>query len=239
MHRLHTASGLVVLFAALAGCGTTVSGGGAGGSGGGDPGEVSSTAASATVATTGGTGAADPGSGAGGPGGVAPYALDCGAYERCPQSEEGDPPVTCPSGTECVSYPGCITPICIAYDDACDAHCGLGIGCAILESYPVQLDCDGDGSVPGTDDPTCDDLQAELDAIQACTADDQCGRVLEGTSCGCTRALVARNDVPVAVFEALRVALEDVCGFGSTCDCPEADGFACVDGRCSWNYLDP
>jgi hypothetical protein len=24
---------------------------------------------------------------------------------------------------------------------------------------------------------------------------------------------------------------------GGSCDCPEADGFACIDQRCTWNYL--
>lgn len=84
-------------------------------------------------------------------------------------------------------------------------------------------------------------LEFELAAIQSCTAAAQCGQVLAGTSCGCTRDLVARLDADTASFEAIvargRTLACPATEFGSTCDCPAADGFACVDGSCTWNYL--
>lgn len=84
-------------------------------------------------------------------------------------------------------------------------------------------------------------LESELATIQSCTQASQCGQVLEGTSCGCTRDLVARNDANTTSFflivtrgRALGCPATD---FGTPCDCPAADGFACVAGRCTWNYL--
>ena len=95
----------------------------------------------------------------------------------------------------------------------------------------------------GIDDPTtCDEAEAALDIaldrIQSCTTDDQCGQVLTGTSCGCTRDLVARLDADTTRFYELLEFPGDLdCGgFVSTCDCPPTDGFACVEGTCSWNY---
>lgn len=100
---------------------------------------------------------------------------------------------------------------------------------------------------PGTTNPgtrTCDevesDLANELDRIQTCDVDGDCGQVLTGTSCGCTRDLVARGDADLADFDDL-VAEADAgeceAGFGSVCDCPEAAGFRCDEGTCAWNYL--
>ena len=85
-----------------------------------------------------------------------------------------------------------------------------------------------------------DALADELAEIQGCNQADECGQVLEGTSCGCTRNLVARLDANIGRFEELRTTEIDgePCdqGGASTCDCPAADGFACVNERCSWNY---
>jgi hypothetical protein len=65
--------------------------------------------------------------------------------------------------------------------------------------------------------------------------------VLGGTSCGCTRELVARLDADTTRFEALkdaRIGGESCISLGSTCDCPNAEGFACSSGFCTWNYVD-
>lgn len=81
---------------------------------------------------------------------------------------------------------------------------------------------------------------AEVMTIRGCAEDAECGQVLMGTSCGCTRDWVARLDVDTAPFWALvDKAMELGCDlpFISTCDCPETDGFACVGGICTWNYL--
>jgi hypothetical protein len=90
---------------------------------------------------------------------------------------------------------------------------------------------------------SCDDARAaladELASIQSCNNDEECGQVLEGTSCGCTRDLVARLDAnPALVKTLLRAEVdgEPCIANGSTCDCPAADGFACKNDRCTWNY---
>jgi hypothetical protein len=64
--------------------------------------------------------------------------------------------------------------------------------------------------------------------------------VLLGTSCGCTRDLVARLNADTQQFYAWKDATiggEPCNEFGSTCDCPKADGFVCAKGRCAWNYV--
>jgi hypothetical protein len=112
--------------------------------------------------------------------------------------------------------------------------------CAILESYPMQLSC-GTGGDPPLE--TCEQVRAAIDAelakIQACDAAEDCGQVLTGTSCGCTRNLVARLDADITRFNELMALETDLqCeGFVSTCDCPAADGYACIEGRCTWNYV--
>ena len=83
-------------------------------------------------------------------------------------------------------------------------------------------------------------FQAEVAAIRGCSDDAECGQVLEGTSCGCTRNWVARLDADTTDFwDLVDLAGELRCElpFVSTCDCPAADGYACVDGVCAWNYL--
>ena len=95
------------------------------------------------------------------------------------------------------------------------------------------------GKPPLTCDEVVGETQAELSRIQSCRADSECGQVLEGTSCGCTRDLVARFDADASRFHDLKDQANAMgCdGFGSTCDCPTADGFACEMGRCTWNYV--
>lgn len=84
-------------------------------------------------------------------------------------------------------------------------------------------------------------IEAELLAVRSCEETVECGQVIFGSSCGCTRNLVARLDADLGRYEALYQAIiEDECDWGliSTCDCPEADGFTCSgDGYCGWNYL--
>lgn len=101
----------------------------------------------------------------------------------------------------------------------------------------------GNGGGVGNID-TCDELLAaynnELQSIQSCTTDAECGQVLTGTSCGCTRNLVARNNADTTQFYLLiDRAQELMCEIGtiSTCDCPNTDGFICKQGRCGWNYV--
>lgn len=99
--------------------------------------------------------------------------------------------------------------------------------------------------VPPEPDRECVDIEAdyaaELEAVQTCTEAAECGQVLTGTSCGCTRNLVARDDADTTAFYALMdEAVAEECAIGGTsvCDCPAAVGFDCVDHRCVWNYVD-
>lgn len=100
------------------------------------------------------------------------------------------------------------------------------------------------GGTGGTGALTCDfvrqQTQDELTHIQACNTDADCGQVLHGTSCGCTRDLVARLDANADAFHAwneMTIDGEPCNAFASTCDCPNADGFVCAKGRCAWNYV--
>src|SRR5688572_5383363 len=82
---------------------------------------------------------------------------------------------------------------------------------------------------------TCEDLSAAFD-VEA-----ESGQVLTGTSCGCTRDWVARNDADTTTFYQLQEELaQGSCDatMSSVCDCPEAYGFACETGQCTWNYTD-
>lgn len=99
------------------------------------------------------------------------------------------------------------------------------------------------GNVFGSEFETCEELDAalqkELSSIRSCAVDADCGEVLEGTSCGCTNDLVARKDADAARFRALRARGEALGCEGATsdCSCPAADGFACTNGVCGWNYV--
>ena len=92
---------------------------------------------------------------------------------------------------------------------------------------------------------TCDDLDgayaSAFASAQSCTDAAECGQTLTWGSCGCTRAPVVRLDADIAPLENLWSQATDLeCPFtqaGGTCDCPEADGFACIDNACTWNYL--
>ena len=98
----------------------------------------------------------------------------------------------------------------------------------------------------------CKNYDAELKLTRFCQNDSDCGQVLTGTSCGCTRNLVARKGADLTKFNDLRKtylallgvssAIPEECSqisMGSTCDCPDADGFLCVDKICTWNYTQP
>lgn len=81
---------------------------------------------------------------------------------------------------------------------------------------------------------------AETKKIRSCTKNAECGQDLQGTSCGCTRNWVARNDADTTHFYELidqGAALQCELIPASTCDCPAAEGFACDQGICTWNYL--
>ena len=98
---------------------------------------------------------------------------------------------------------------------------------------------------PGSTDQTCEDLQvafaAEFEAVRGCEEANECGQVIPGFSCGCTRDWVGRLDAdPDALLELADDAQSLQCAWAdwaSTCDCPETDGFACIDNICQWSYV--
>ena len=94
---------------------------------------------------------------------------------------------------------------------------------------------------PAADDPCSEAeaaLQREVEKLTRCDSDAQCGQVLEGTSCGCTRNVVARLDADLATFETRQARMQELgCGgMVSVCDCPPADGYVCAQGHCAWDY---
>lgn len=113
-------------------------------------------------------------------------------------------------------------------DDLCETY---GDCCGDYEETCIEADCDALVAA----------FQAETDAIRSCESDAECGQVLTGTSCGCTRNWVARTDADIDLWDTLRDdALDAGCqlpGTISTCDCPAADGFVCNEGTCGWDYL--
>jgi hypothetical protein len=163
----------------------------------------------------------------------------CGEHPSC-----GLDGPACSEGRECISIVGCPAAVCISTVQACLETCGVS-SCAVLESFPAQLACEDRAPAPGRGlDVSCEELEqernAELASIQSCSVDADCGQELHGTSCGCTRNWVARADANTSRFSEVQAALSsEECGGGlvSTCDCPEADGFACRQGRCTWNYI--
>jgi hypothetical protein len=188
---------------------------------------------------------------------------NCPAGMVCPavcwgQCQEA--PTECPDvcAAICAGQPepavpqGCAQPLCQCEPptdpNTCDGACGGKSEGAcwcddLCQSYG---DCCDDYDVACTEPvDVCDaivaDFTAETTEIRSCTADAECGQVLSGTSCGCTRNWVARTDADLTEWETLRDdAFANGCsvpGGISTCDCPAADGFACNAGTCTWNYL--
>jgi len=101
-------------------------------------------------------------------------------------------------------------------------------------------DDDDDDDEPATCEALIADFEAETQAIRSCEEDAECGQVLAGTSCGCTRDWVARTDADTTAWqEALDAATSNRCevSLASPCDCPAAEGYACVDNICTWNYI--
>ena len=120
-----------------------------------------------------------------------------------------------------VSNDGCNTCTCMASGDvACTARdCpSPGVSCADRLS----------------------ELKSTLASVQKCDSAADCGQRIPESSCGCTRDLIARNDADLSSYLAQRSKVRELAcetEGGSTCDCPNADGFACIDHVCGWNYV--
>lgn len=78
----------------------------------------------------------------------------------------------------------------------------------------------------------------ETAAVRACAVPSDCGQILQGTSCGCTRNWVANNNASTARFYQLLDIGSMNCGLAlmSTCDCPQTYGFDCVNQTCQWDF---
>ncbi len=95
---------------------------------------------------------------------------------------------------------------------------------------------------------SCDIVQAEWDAelalVQSCEVDEDCAEAfpLPGTSCGnCTRNLVAKDGSDTEqLYYVLQVADDLDCEIlpQTECDCPDASGFICDQGACTWDYVE-
>ncbi len=86
-----------------------------------------------------------------------------------------------------------------------------------------------------------DEWDAQLAIVQACETADDCGYPLPGTSCGCTRNLVANNTADTEeLYHVLQVADDLDCELipDTACDCPDAAGFVCDGGVCAWDYIE-
>ena len=98
-------------------------------------------------------------------------------------------------------------------------------------------------NVFGSQFETCEELYVELEdelsSLQACSADAECGQILEGTSCGCTNELVARKEFDTTRFRGLQRRGDELgCTSKTTdCVCPVADGFVCTGGVCGWKHV--
>lgn len=177
------------------------------------------------------------------------------------QCSDAPQPPQCPDVCEAICAgepepplpPGCPLPGCACDDpppnpDTCEGACGGKSegSCWCDDLCSTYGDCCDDYDAACSEPVvTCEtivaDFLAETTEIRSCTADAECGQVLSGTSCGCTRNWVARTDADLDTWQGLRDdAFENGCeipGGISTCDCPAADGFACDAGTCTWNYL--
>ena len=104
----------------------------------------------------------------------------------------------------------------------------------------------GGGAASAAGAPTCADrlvaLQEAFASLRACTDASECGQVFSFDTCGCTRAHVLRNDADPTAYQAMFAQAADlgcILHGGSTCDCPQTQGFECVNATCGWNYVHP
>jgi hypothetical protein len=197
-----------------------------------------------------------------------PAGMICPAvcWGQCMQDDGGDEAGSCEGACGGQSGAGCwCDDQCESFGDCCDDKaeaCAPAEGCgdgtvALCEIVPPTCP---DGLVvsvvdhcfgPCVDPVTCEepedtcgpivaDFEAETSSIRSCEDASECGQVLTGTSCGCTRNWVARTDADTSDWTEIREkAFANGCnlpGTISTCDCPAADGFACVNNTCTWNY---
>lgn len=182
--------------------------------------------------------------GDGSSGSNAPPGVECKRYPVC------DVNTHCESGSECLAFHECETAICIPIDEACKLSCPVAEECAILESYPAQLRCDGRvPAIPGG--PSVQDACAQeggkclpvgqeapptytLGNFECAQVDHVCwvpvsngpSEPIEGVSCA----------------NRLTCDADTTCGAGETClDFPEIGTALCIstEEACKLSCPDP
>lgn len=108
----------------------------------------------------------------------------------------------------------------------------------ILALLLTLVACDGgkDGC-----EVVAEEYQAELDRIQSCELDEDCGLPLPGTGCGCDDNLVAQEDADTEdLYYILQLQQDLQCGLvpgpSDDCECGAPVGYRCDDGTCTWAY---
>ncbi len=108
-----------------------------------------------------------------------PSGVECSDYEPCGLDD------ACDTGS-CIDLGGCRTAICIDADEACELSCPADSECEYLDSYPMQIACEG--FVPGmpgpapsgegiqcADHPVCDPMGDGCESGLECLIVPECG----------------------------------------------------------------
>jgi hypothetical protein len=69
---------------------------------------------------------------------MGPSGVDCSMHVTCSVEQN-----SCAAGETCIAIRGCESPVCISTDQACAQTCPTVDDCALLESFPLQIACDG------------------------------------------------------------------------------------------------
>ena len=146
----------------------------------------------------------------------------------------------CAEGLTCVHYFGIAGPSGPEFA-TCEIPCSNDHDCPTAQQCVTIADGPGTVCVARSEPTTCAEWFALYTRVttdlRACTTAATCEAV-PGTSCGCTRNLVVNGANDLAplwdVIDGMNAA---GCGLVSTCDCPAADGYQCVNGLCGWNYV--
>lgn len=114
----------------------------------------------------------------------------------------------------------------------------LLLGCnPVLNNLPIPED--GLGGLGGFQ---CADYAIMLDVetrlAGSCVSDSECGQIMTGTGCGCTKDnLIANHNFDLTYFYDLlgeATAMECNVAFGTPCDCDGAAVPVCRAGQCTW-----
>lgn len=114
-----------------------------------------------------------------------------------------------------------------------------------VTSALVQISPDPQRPAAGEAGQSCGDLShalgTELETIRTCSDASDCGGDVPAFgSCGCTHNPAVRKDADTSrylkLFEQMKTQQCPESGQLGTCECPPAEGYRCVKGRCEWNF---